>query len=106
MVAVLEGETQEDEAGDEEGRAEPEGQQAGFGFEAGGVAALVAGRDGVVEPVAGEFAEDGGDDGSEVEEAWTAWLARKRGEGEKGGNEGFEKGGTDRFAWDRSCRAG
>lgn len=77
MVAVLEGEAQEDEPGHEEGRAEPEDQQAGFGFEAGGVAALVAGRDGVVEPVAGEFAEDGGDDGSEVEEAWTGWLARK-----------------------------
>lgn len=104
MVAVLEGETQEDEPGDEEGRAEPEDQQAGFGFEAGGVAALVAGCDGVVEPVAGEFAEDGGDDGSEVEEAWTGWLARM-GRGWKEGGRGW-KDQTHRFAWDRSCRAG
>lgn len=70
MVAILKRIAKEDEAGDEEGGAEPEDEQAGFGFEAAGVAALVAGGDGVVEPVAGEFPEDGGGDGGEVEEAW------------------------------------
>lgn len=70
VVFVLQGEAEEDEAGDEEGGGDPEGPEAGFGLEAGGVAALVEGADGVVEVVAGGFAEDGGDDGGEVEVAW------------------------------------
>ncbi len=43
VVFVLEGEAEEDEAGDEEGGGDPEGPEAGFGFEAGGVAALEVG---------------------------------------------------------------
>jgi len=67
VVGVLEGEAEEDEAGDEEGGGDPEGPEARFGFETGGVAALVECADSVVEVVACGFAEDGGDDGGEVE---------------------------------------
>lgn len=70
VVFVLEGEAEEDEAGDEEGGGDPEGPEARFGLETGAVAALVECADGVVEVVAGGFAEDGGDDGGEVEVAW------------------------------------
>lgn len=91
VVFVLEREAEQDEAGDEEGGGDPEGPEAGFGFEAGGVAALVEGADGVVEVVPGGFAEDGGDDGGEVEVAWgVGWVMRMvvsgwKGRGEKGG---------------------
>lgn len=69
MVAVLQREAQQDEARDQEGRRDPEGPEAGFGLEAGGVPALVEGADEVVEVVARRFAEDGGEDGGEVEVA-------------------------------------
>jgi len=85
VVFVLEGEAEEDEAGDEEGGGDPEGPEAGFGFEAGGVAALVECADCIVEVVACGFAEDGGDDGGEVEVAWKMWsIMRMIGWGRSG----------------------
>jgi len=89
VVFVLEGEAEEDEAGDEEGGGDPEGPEARFGLETGAVAALVEGANCVVEIVAGGFAEDGGDDGGEVEVAWRMELMMrmidwgKRGEKER-----------------------
>lgn len=67
MVAALQAEADEDEAGDHEEFCNPDDAETGFGFEAALVAGHVAFGDEVVEPVASDLAEDGGDDWSEVE---------------------------------------
>lgn len=75
MVAVLEGKSDEDEACQHKWRGEGNDQEAGFGLEAPAVPGAVETSDGIVEVVADNFAEDGGDDGGEVEEAWGGELS-------------------------------
>lgn len=69
MVAALQAEADEDEAGYHEEFGDPDDAEAGFGFEPALVPGHVAFGDEVVEPVAGGFAEYGGNDGGEVEVA-------------------------------------
>lgn len=69
VVGVFEGEAQADQAGEHERGREPDGAQAGLGLEVAGVRADVLVGDHVVDPVARDLAQQGGDDGREVEEA-------------------------------------
>lgn len=68
MPYTLQAVADEHDADDHDGGGEVDREQTGFGLEA----AAVAGVDGagkVVNPMAGDFGEDGCDDGGEVEEA-------------------------------------
>jgi hypothetical protein len=111
VVAVLEAEAEEDEPGDHEGGGEPDDGEAGFGFEDAVVAAHGDAGCEVVEPVSGELAEESGDDGGEVEEAfdinsqnmiWLSWMGR---EGKKGARTNLLK--SEVIKWgqkNRECR--
>ena len=72
MISALKTETHEHEAGDDEGRREPDYREAGFGFQDARVSTHVDRSCEVVQPVAGELAEESCYDGSEVEESWRA----------------------------------
>jgi len=71
VIRVLEAEAEEDEAGDHEGCAEPDDCETCFGFKDAVVTAHVDASCEVVEPVSGNEAEEGGDHGGEVEEAFS-----------------------------------
>jgi hypothetical protein len=69
VIPPLEAEAEEHEPGQHERGGEVDSGEADLGLEVPGVAADVACCDEVVEPVAGELAQQCGDDGREVEEA-------------------------------------
>ena len=69
MIAVFEAEAKRDETGDHEWGADECGAEADFGFEMAMMGVDVASSDEVVEPVASDLTQDGGDDGCDVEEA-------------------------------------
>lgn len=75
MVSALEAEADEDETGHDEGGGDPDGEEAGFRVEVLlGVVPDVEAGEVVVEPVAGDFAQDGGHNGGEVEVAWRSSI--------------------------------
>jgi hypothetical protein len=74
VESVLEREAEQDQSCDHERRAEPDDSEARFGLEPARVPAHVPARKEVVQPVADGLAEDGSDDGGEVEEAWWGVL--------------------------------
>ena len=76
VVGVAEGEAEDEDRHGHDGGREPDDDQAGFGLDVAGVPAHVVAADEVVEPVAQYRADDGADDGGEVEEAWNQRLRR------------------------------
>lgn len=101
MIPSLKAEAEKDEAGDHEGRAEPNDGQARLGFQDAVVSAHVHAAYEVVEPVAENEADESGHDGSEVEEACSPNI-RSRFFSVKQ----WRSGCTYRLASARSCTAG
>ena len=69
MPGVLQGITEDEDGGGHERGGEVDDEEAGFGFDAAGVAAGVEGADVIVDELAKGGAEDGADDGGEVKHA-------------------------------------
>ena len=75
MVGVLEGETKDKDRYGHDGGREPDYHQAGFWLNVVGVPTHVIAAYRVMKPVAEDCANDGTDDGGEVEEAWNQTKA-------------------------------
>ena len=78
MVYVLHGEADEHEPGYHEGRGDVAGQEAGFRVEPPVVPMHVERGERVVQIAPDYFAEDGGGDGGELEEAWGFWFRKEK----------------------------
>lgn len=67
MVSALEGKTEENKASDDKRGGNPDGNETGLGLQAAWVASYVEKSNDMVEPVTGEFTQDGGNDESKIE---------------------------------------
>jgi hypothetical protein len=76
MIPPLKAEAEEDKAGNHERCGEPDDGKAGFGLEDTVVAAHVDATCEVVHPVAGHETDESGNDGGEVEEAYSRTSER------------------------------